>query len=106
MINGITDVAITKLDVLDQFKEIKICTGYQRDGKLLKTFPTDVRSLESITTIYENHEGWDAKTSATKGYSDLPLQARNYITAIGKLMGSNVKIISVGARRDQTIFLD
>ena len=105
MINGITKIAITKLDVLNDFDEINICTGYQFDGKPLKAFPTDVRSLECIEPIYERFEGWKTPLKEYSSYYSLPPRARLYIAAIGSLTGTEVWIASVGARRDQTLFL-
>lgn len=105
MINGINKIVITKLDVLDEFNEIKVCTGYQYNGKTLKTFPTDVRSLECIEPIYQTFEGWKTPLSGYSSYYSLPANARTYIEAIGSLTGTNVWIASLGARRDQTIFL-
>lgn len=104
-VNGIEEIAITKLDVLDNFEKIKICIGYQRNGKLLKSFPTDVRTLETITPVYETFEGWKAKTSGTTSYKDLPQKARNYLEAIGSFTRAKIRMISVGARRDQTIVI-
>lgn len=104
MINGISKIAITKLDVLDDFDEIKICVGYQYEGKILKTFPTDARSLEYIEPIYETFEGWKTPLSGYSSYYSLPANARRYIDAVGALTMTDVWIVSVGARRDQTIF--
>lgn len=106
MINGISDIAVTKLDVLDVFSEIQICTGYQFQGKTLKTFPSDHRSLQSIVPTYELFEGWKVPTSNITRYSSLPRQAQTYLEALGKLTGTRVKIVSVGARRDQTIVIN
>lgn len=105
MVNGITKIAITKLDVLDDFDEIKVCTGYQYEGKLLKTFPTDARSLECIEPIYETFEGWKTPLSGYSSYYSLPPNARRYIEAIGSLTATDVWIVSLGAQRDRTIFV-
>ena len=106
MINGITHIAITKLDVLGQFEQIKICNGYSYKGKILKTFPSDVQSLTSIEPIYETFEGWNTSISDVRSYNDLPANARNYVEAMSELTGTKIQIISVGARRDQTIFIN
>jgi adenylosuccinate synthase len=103
MVNGIEKIAITKLDVLDEFDEIKICIGYEFQGRRLKTFPTDVKSLEHIKPIYESFEGWGTSLSGITSYVDLPPKARRYIEALGHLTGTSVWIVSVGPRRDQTI---
>jgi adenylosuccinate synthase len=105
MVNGIRQIAVTKLDVLDAFGEIKVCIGYQRDGKLLKSFPTDASTLESVTPLYETFDGWRAPTSGITAYAALPPNARRYLDAIASLTGTEVHMVSVGARRDQTIFV-
>jgi adenylosuccinate synthase len=104
MINGITEIAVTKLDVLDTFKQIKICTGYIIDGKPLKSYPTDSRSLENVKPVYTVFDGWKTPTKNSKNIKDLPLNARRYLDAMEELTGCKVKIVSVGARRDQTLF--
>ncbi len=105
MINGITQIAVTKLDVLDEFDHLKVCTGYMLDGKMLKSFPTDVRSLETLTPIYETFEGWKSPTSSIRSFNDLPAMARNYLKALASFTGTKLQIVSVGPRRDQTIFI-
>jgi adenylosuccinate synthase len=105
MINGITKIAITKLDVLDNFDEVKICTGYRYEGKFLKTFPTDARSLECIEPIYETFDGWKTPLNGYSSFYSLPVNARRYIEAVGSLTGTEVWIVSLGARRDQTVFV-
>ena len=106
MINGIEKIAITKLDVLDQFDEIRVCTGYEYGGRRLKTFPTDGKSLAHITPIYESFEGWRTSLAAVKTYGDLPPNARRYVEALAHLSGTPLWIISVGPRRDQTIIVE
>ncbi len=106
MINGITDIAITKLDVLDAFDEINICTGYEYQGRRVKTFPSDCESLSRITPIYETFPGWKESLSGVRDFDSLPLRAREYIAALGRLTQTRVSIVSVGARRDQTIFVN
>ncbi len=105
MVNGIRQIAITKLDVLDSFEEIKVCIGYQYEGKLLKTFPTDLPSLQAIVPLYETFDGWNAPTSSITSYTSLPANAKRYVEAISALTGTELYIVSVGARRDQTIFV-
>lgn len=106
MVNGIQEIAITKLDVLDQFDQIKICTGYNFQGKLVKSFPTDTNTLKAIEPIYETLDGWKETTATASSYSSLPKNARIYIETIESIFNSKVRIVSVGARRDQTIFND
>jgi len=104
MVNGIGRIAITKLDVLDGFEEIRICIGYERGGKLLKTFRTDAPTLDSLVPVYETFPGWKTPTGAVRSYDRLPLNARRYVEAIGAFTGTEVHMVSVGARRDQTLF--
>lgn len=104
MINGITEIAVTKLDVLDNFDQLKICTGYIIDNKPLKSYPTDSRSLENVKPIYTLFNGWKSSTRHAKNLNDLPLNAKRYLDAMEELTGCSVSIVSVGARRDQTIF--
>lgn len=103
MVNGITEIALTKLDVLDEFDEIKICTAYKKDGKVLKIFPTDVQTLESMEPLYQSYKGWKQKISNVTKWKHLPKNCIKYIETIEKLAGVKVSLVSVGARRDQTI---
>ncbi|MGA9364699.1 MAG: adenylosuccinate synthase [Bacteroidota bacterium] len=105
MINGIDRIAITKLDVLSHFDELKICTAYEYNGKVLKTFPTDVSSLGKITPVYETFEGWKSPIVDVTEYGALPPNARRYTEALAELTGTRVWIVSVGAQRQKTIML-
>lgn len=102
-INGIRRLAITKLDVLDDFEEILICAGYTLGGKKLKHFPTDVRTLEEAKPEYISFRGWKGATSHVRSFSKLPPRAQKYIRAIAQLSGIPVWMVSVGARRDQML---
>ncbi|MGA9405768.1 MAG: adenylosuccinate synthase [Bacteroidota bacterium] len=102
-INGVQEIALTKLDVLDEFDEIKICTGYKKENRTMKSFPSDLQTLERVEPVYRPYTGWKEKISGAKKYSQLPRQAQRYIDAIATLSGVPVSIVSVGARRDQTI---
>jgi adenylosuccinate synthase len=102
-INGIREIALTKLDVLDSFDEIKICTAYNVGSKPLKSFPTDIQTLEKILPTYKTVKGWKEKISGVKKFKQLPKNAQKYIELIEKISGAKVSIVSVGARRDQTI---
>ena len=104
-VNGISRIAITKLDVLDDFDEINVCVGYTRNGKKLHHFPTDVQTLEEATPVYRRFKGWKTPTSEIRRYRNLPPQARTYIEAIRKILGVDIWMVSVGARRDQTLFV-
>ncbi len=106
MINGIDYVAITKLDVLDTFDEIKVCVGYQENGKILKSFPTDVHQFDKIEPVYETLPGWKQNINKAKTYDELPEATKNYLEFISSTAGFKIKIISVGPKRDETIILD
>lgn len=102
-ISGVSELVITKLDVLDDLKTIRLCTGYRFDGKILKYFPADLELLSSVEPIYEDLPGWQTPTTGAKHFEDLPAAAQAYIQRIEKLISVPVKLISVGAERNQTI---
>jgi adenylosuccinate synthase len=105
MINGIDYVAVTKLDVLSSMKEIKVCVGYEIDGKLLKIFPTDSERLNLVNPVYETITGWNEDISECSAYEDLPRNTKNYLEFISEQSGIKIKIISVGAKRQQTFII-
>jgi len=105
MINGISSVALTKLDVLSNFDSIKVCIGYEIEGKRLKTPPTDVTLYDKINPVYEILPGWTENISDIKTYDDLPKNAKKYITFIAEKSGFHISYVSVGPRRSQTITL-
>ena len=106
MINGITSVAITKLDVLSDMDEIKVCVGYSINGKTLKTFPTDVDRLSNVKPIYETLPGWKTDISECRNYSELPEKTKDYLNFISKPAGIKINIVSVGPKRNQTFFIN
>lgn len=105
MINGIDEVAITKLDVLSGFDTIKVCTGYEIDGKLLKSFPTDVSQLDRLKPCYEEFRGWKTDISGVRNYSELPSETRQYLDFIAKFCNFKISMVSVGPKREETIIL-
>jgi len=105
MINGIDSVAITKLDVLSDFDEIKVCVGYKLNGKILKSFPTDVDRLSAVEPVYKTLPGWKTDISNCLAYKDLPQQTRDYLDFIAKEANIKVEIISVGPKRKQTFYV-
>jgi len=104
-VNGIQCAAITKLDVLDEFKEIKVCTGFNVAGKKLNHFPTDSQTLDAVEPIYKTFKGWQTKTSDILSFNKLPKEAKQYIEAISKMLETKIWMVSVGARRDQTLIV-
>lgn len=105
MINGIERVAITKLDVLSNLDEIKVCIAYELDGKRLESFPTTVSQLERIIPIYQTLPGWKTDITSIRKYEDLPIETKNYLSFISEHSGFEISIISVGPKRSQTIEL-
>ncbi|MCL2631490.1 MAG: adenylosuccinate synthase [Coriobacteriia bacterium] len=103
MVNGLTDLCITKLDVLGFLDKIKICVAYEIDGQSYTTLPGSQSLLERAVPVYEEMPGWETDISAVKRYEDLPIEARNYLERLEELAGVPVTIVSVGPERGQTI---
>ncbi len=103
-INGFTGIALTRLDVLDVLDSIKICTGYEINGKVTKDFPSDIDTLGKCKPVYEELPGWQVPISDMRQYKQLPSQARQYIRRLEELLSCPVSIVSVGANREQSIF--
>lgn len=104
-VNGLTGLAITKLDVLDSFDKIALCTGYRIDGEVMSEFPGDLADLDGIEPVYEWFDGWKSDTSTARKLSDLPKAARAYLDRIVELVECPAQYVSVGTRRDQIIGL-
>ncbi len=105
-VNGMTSMALTKLDVLDTLEEIKICVGYKHKGKLYEEMLSDIEVLEQCTPQYISMPGWRQTTIGVKKYDQLPKKARAYIEKVSRLCGVKPSIISTGARRDETIIIE
>ncbi|MDD5487592.1 MAG: adenylosuccinate synthase [Candidatus Omnitrophica bacterium] len=103
MINGIDDVVITKLDVLDELDTINICTAYRYKGKIYKEIPGIPGFLENCEPVYEEHPGWKKDTSTLTSCDDLPENARKYLDRIKELIRTNIMLVSVGKSRKQTL---
>ncbi len=101
---GFTGAIVTRLDILDAFASIKICTAYRLGGKTIDYFPADISELERCQPVYEELPGWTTPTSDIREYARLPLQARRYLKRLEGICGCPVRIISVGPAREQTIF--
>ena len=103
-VNGVDFWAMTKLDVLDEFPVVKICTGYRReDGFVYTTFPADLSVLEHCTPVYEEMPGWQCETSHCTDYAQLPANAKAYIDRILALIGGKLGVLSVGPARETTL---
>ncbi len=106
-INGLTRLALTKLDVLGDFDEIKICTHYEIDGERVDLFPTNMRRLEKAVPCYETVRGWNADLSGCRTMADLPANALLYVKRIQQLcLGVPLLLISIGPDRSQTIVIE
>jgi adenylosuccinate synthase len=106
MVNGITDFALTKVDVLNDFAEIRLATGYSVGGKRTKYFPADVQTLEQVEVEYETLPGWQSSLVGIRTYEALPKNARAYIERIEELTGARVAMISTSPDREDTIIRD
>jgi adenylosuccinate synthase len=102
-VNGLTGLAVTKLDVLDTFAEIPVGVGYRLDGATCDELPSEVDVLERVQPIYETLPGWQASTAAVRKLADLPAAARRYLDRLEELSGAPIRYVSVGTRRDQII---
>lgn len=104
-INGLTGIALTKLDTLADMPKIKLCVGYKLDGEIIKEFPASIEDLAYCEPIYEEFEGWGDISGITE-YNKLPTNVLRYIERIEELCGAKVSVVSVGPRRDQTIVIE
>lgn len=104
-INGLTGIALTKLDVLSGFETIKVCTGYNFEGTSLETLPAKLETFAACEPIYEELPGWQADITGVRSFEELPENARSYVHRLEELAGCPIVMVSVGPRRDQTIIL-
>ena len=102
-INGYTGLVLTRLDVLDSFDSVKLCTHYELDGEVVTDFPGGVATLERCKPVYEELPGWSAPTAGVTKLEDLPGNARSYVDRVQELVGRPIDIISTGPHRDETI---
>lgn len=103
MINGLTELAITKLDVLTGFDELRICTSYRYDGKESARFPSEVQTLEKVEPIYESFEGWSEDLTTADRFEDLPDAARRYLAFVSNFVGVPISMTSTGPKREQIV---
>jgi adenylosuccinate synthase len=102
-INGLTELFITKLDVLSGFQTLQICTGYRAEGQVFDDFPPHQSLFHKAEPIYEEHEGWDEEIDEAQSFEDLPKQARDYVGRIQELADVPVSVVSVGPAREQSL---
>ncbi|EDQ34350.1 adenylosuccinate synthase [Hoeflea phototrophica DFL-43] len=104
-VNGTTGIALTKLDVLDGLKQLKICVGYELDGVRIDHLPASQGAQARVTPIYETIEGWEDTTVGARSWADLPAQAIKYVRRIEELIGAPVALLSTSPERDDTILV-
>jgi adenylosuccinate synthase len=102
-INGVTSIIITKLDVLDEFDTIKICTGYKYRGEILRDFPASLRILAECEPVFEEVPGWKQDITGIRDYDALPTEAKRYLERLAELTGAPISLVSVGWEREDTI---
>jgi adenylosuccinate synthase len=103
--NGMTGIALTKLDVLTGFAKIPICTAYRYEGTLINEFPASAKVMQKAEPVYEQAEGWAVPLDNARKFSDLPKPAQKYVRRIEEVIGSEIILVSVGPGREQTILL-
>ena len=103
-ISGVDKIALTKLDVLDGLREVKVCVGYEYDGRIMDTVPSNIRILENVKPVYEKLDGWKSVSGATT-FENLPREAKNYIKFIEEFLDTEVFLVSTGAEREKTIIV-
>ncbi|XBQ16809.1 MAG: adenylosuccinate synthase [Oceanicaulis sp.] len=104
-INGITGVALTKLDVLDGFDELKVCVGYKLNGEMYDRLPAGVSAQAQVQPVYETFEGWSGSTAGARSWADLPAQAVKYVRRIEELIECPVALVSTSPERDDVILM-
>ncbi len=102
---GITGIALTKLDVLDGFDELKVCTGYRLNGETLDHFPSSVAGQAGVEAVYETLEGWSESTQGARSWADLPATAVKYVRRIEELIAAPVALLSTSPEREDTILV-
>jgi adenylosuccinate synthase len=105
LINNLDTLVITKLDVLDQLPEIKICTGYRYKGDLLDSFPPEIQVLGQCQPEYLTVKGWNSNTAGIRDYEQLPQLARDYLKRLSDLVQTEISVVSTGPDRSETIIV-
>lgn len=104
-VNGINELAVTKLDILDDFEEIKVCTAYEIDGERTEIFPTDLPDIKSLKPVYKSMKGWEESLDLYNNIEELPVEAREYLDFISEYLDVELTILSKGPKRNETIVL-
>jgi len=103
MLNGVTQIALTKIDILDKLETLDLCNVYQLDGQESEDLPYDLCGFE-ITPVYQSHTGWQTNLTEVKEFSDLPVNAKTYIDKLEDLLATPITMVSTGPERRQLIF--
>jgi adenylosuccinate synthase len=106
MINGMTEVAITKLDVLNTFDEIRVATHYRIDGKTTNRFPSDFEKLERAEPVYKTFKGWTSEIESCNSWDDMPEEVKTYLDFVSRELGIPIRYVSTGPKRSETIRVD
>jgi adenylosuccinate synthase len=104
-VNGLTSLAVTKLDVLDGCKELKVCTGYRYQGKLYRDMPADLQTLTDCEPVYKTFKGWSGTTTGVSTYKQLPAEAKRYLQFLEDFSECPIDMISTGSKRSETIIV-
>mgnify|MGYP000561812814 CR=1 FL=1 len=104
-VNGLSGLCVTKLDVLDGFETIKICTGYRLNGKVYDYLPAHAADQAAVEPIYEEMPGWQETTAGARSWADLPAQAIKYISRVQELIETPVALVSTSPQREDTILV-
>ena len=103
--SGIDGIALTKLDILDGFEKIEVCTGYRLDGEIIDYLPASQAAQARVEPIYETFDGWEGATGGARSWADLPAQAIKYVRWIEELIGAPVALLSTSPERADTILV-
>ena len=104
--SGATGIALTKIDVLDTFEEIKVCVGYNLNGQQIDYFPSSEFDQDKIEPVYESFEGWNSTTTGISDFKDLPAQAQKYVNRISELTKTKIDLVSTSPKREDTILIN
>jgi adenylosuccinate synthase len=104
-INGVDSIAVTKLDVLDEMESIEVCTHYLLDGVPCEQVPLDLAEMAHVKPVYQTVPGWQSDTTGITSFDKLPQKARDYLNFVAKDLGVKIRLVSTGARREETIMV-
>jgi adenylosuccinate synthase len=105
LLSGVSELVIMKLDVLDDLKTVKVCTGYKYKGKVVKEFPYDAEVFQNVSPVYREIPGWQGPVNTIREYKDLPRNAKDYLSLLQDIFNTKITAVSVGSSREETIFI-